>query len=70
MNCSETNVGKVQEVWDEAEYVNATGEQRGERVLREKLIGKRCTINQCMLKTKMLTCSAVPKKSMMCCYIK
>lgn len=40
MNCSETNVGKVQEVWDEAEYVNATGEQRGERVLREKLIGK------------------------------
>lgn len=35
MNCSETNVGKVQEVWDEAEYENAMGTKRRKGVERE-----------------------------------
>lgn len=35
LNCSETNVGKIQEVWDKAGYVKAIGEHRGEGVGRE-----------------------------------
>lgn len=32
LNYSETNVGKIQEVWDEAGHVKAIGGDRRERV--------------------------------------
>lgn len=49
MNCGETNIGKAQEVWDEAEYVNDMEEYNGKRVSREKLIAKSYAVNDCTL---------------------
>lgn len=49
MNCGETNIGKAQEVWGEAEYVNDMEEYNDKRVSREKLIAKSYAINDCTL---------------------
>lgn len=32
LHCSETNVGKIQEMWDKAGYVKTIGEHKEERV--------------------------------------
>lgn len=49
LNCGETNVGKIKAMWNKPGYVKAIGEHRGERVWRDKLIGKRCTRKECRL---------------------
>lgn len=44
LNWSETNVGKMQEMWDKAGYMKTIGEHKEERVYRVKIIGKRCEV--------------------------